>query len=217
MVLIAVHGIASRFLPAERGTVHLSIEFEHEDRATAVQQAAMLHGRFIAEATAWVESGAATWWGSAQVWVRAEHRHEGAAQTLRTLQLASAGVQVRFQDFAALSTWILEAGSVPGVSVDQVVWEVTRAHRAAAERALRVEAVGDAIERAEAYASAIGGGGVALQAVWEEGLRPSESQQQPRWGAQRLSNRTDDGFDLRPGDIEIGASVTADFAVETPS
>lgn len=37
---------------------------------------------------------------------------------------------------------------------------------------LRVEAVRDAVARAEAHASAIGGSAVTLQAVREAGLRP---------------------------------------------
>lgn len=216
MVLIAVHGAASRFLPAERGTVHLTVELEHEDRATVMQQVAALHERFSAEAEAFVASDAATWWGSDQLWVRTDHRFEHTDENRVVVQIATARIHVRFRDFAVLSTWLLEAGAVPGIRVERIDWAVTREHERSAARELRVEAVGDAVARAEAYASAIGGTGVTLHAVWEAGLRPSTSGSEGR--AQLMSafgrRGAEPGIALRPEDIEIAAEVTADFLVD---
>jgi uncharacterized protein YggE len=215
MVLIAVHGSASRLLPAERGTVHLALELEHDDRATALQQVAELHARFRAEAEAFVANGTATWWGSDQVWVRPDVRWEGEHPQRRTVQVATARVHVRFQDFTALSTWILDAGSVLGVTIPGIDWTVTRTHEQEVEREMRVEAVRDAVARAEAYASAIGGSAVELQAVWEAGLRPvpSASPSVGGWRAQSMARKGEPGIELRPDDIEIRAEVTADFLV----
>lgn len=217
MVLIAVHGSASRFVPAERGTVHLALEIVHDDRAAAMEQVAALHERFRDEAEAFVVDGAATWWGSDQVWVRSEVRWEGKDDERRTVQVATARVHVRFLDFTALSTWILEAGSVLGVSVQGIEWTIPHEHESAIEREMRVEAVRDAIARAEAYASAIGGSGVELRAVWEAGLRPAATASEGGWTAQRKTRATsasDAGIELRPTDIEIRAEVTADFDVD---
>lgn len=217
MVLIAVHGSASRFLPAERGTVRLSIGLEHDDRATVVQQVGLLHERFVADAKSFVHAGAATWWGSDQVRVRPERRYLKDSETHRWVQVASADVRVRFRDFDALSSWVEQAGSAAGASIDGVDWTVTEQHRAHAQREVRVEAVQDAVQRAEAYASAIGGTGVTLQAVWEPGLRPNVSGGFDGGGggmARAMAMKSGGGLELRPDDIELAAEVTADFVVD---
>ncbi|HEV7623665.1 MAG TPA: SIMPL domain-containing protein [Amnibacterium sp.] len=215
MVLIAVHGSASRFLPPERGTVQLSVGLEHDDRATVVQEVAALHERFVADAKSFVHAGTATWWGSDQVHVRAERRYRKDSETQYTVQVASTEVLVKFRDFGALSEWIDRAGSVPGTSIGGIDWTVTEVRRTEVEREVRVEAVQDAVRRAEAYASAIGGNGVTLEAVWEPGLRPNASGSE---GGAYLSRAlavsgSYSSIELRPDDIEIAAAVTADFTV----
>ena len=89
------------------------------------------------------------------------------------MQVASAEVSVKFRDFEALSEWFETAGGVSGVTIGGIEWTVTEKRRAQVEREVRVQAVADAVARAEAYASAIGGTGVTLEALWEPGLRPS--------------------------------------------
>ena len=212
MVLIAVHGSASRFLPAERGTARLSLEREGDDRAAVVRDVAALHARFAGEAEALVASGVATRWGSRQVWVRSEPRYEGRDDQRHVVQIATAEVLARFRDFDALSAWVLAAGAETGVTVERIEWAVTDEHRAAVERELRVLAVQDAIARAEAYASAIGGTGVTLQTLWEAGLRPSAGGGTHPFATSARLEKAD--VELRPDDLEIAASVTADFAVE---
>lgn len=216
MVLIAVHGRAVVRLAAERGTVLLSVDGEHEDRATAVQQVAALHERLSQEAQAFVDAGAATRWSSDQVQVRAEHRHDGPQETRRLVQVAAARLEVRFRDLDALSAWVQRIGAEPGVAVYGVDWSVTDAARAAAERAAREGAVRDAVERARDYASAAGAGEPVLTAVWEEGLRPAAVRSDSGWVAQSKSARLDgiSALVLRPDAIDVSASITADFEVD---
>ncbi len=215
MVLIAVQGRAAVRLPAERGTVHLSVEGEHEDRVTAVQQVAALHELLTREARAFVDDGAATRWSSDQVQVRAEHRYEGAPETRHLVQVARAQPRVRFRDLAALSTWVQQAGGETGVVVDGVDWSVTAPARAEAERATRTAAVHDAVERARDSASAIGAGEPVLTAVWEEGLRPAPARSDAGWTAQSKAALLDGmpALVLRPDAIDVTASITADFEV----
>ena len=215
MVLLAVHGSSSRLLPAERGTVRVAVELDGEDRADVVRRVAELHERLVGEAQALVASGAATAWTSRQVSVRVEHRYEGADAGPRVVQVATAEVGLRFRDLEALATWVLRVGADPGVRVDGVEWAVTEEHRAATERELRVLAVRDAIARAEAYASAIGGTAVALRSLWEDGLRPGAGTGEPGWGgrAEARMKAAAPGLQLRPDDIEIVASVSADFEI----
>ncbi|MCU1473513.1 SIMPL domain-containing protein [Amnibacterium sp.] len=214
MVQISVHGSASRFLPAERGTIEVAIALEHEDRATAMQQVAGLHERFVADAKSFVHAGAATWWGSDQVRARAERRYVKDSDAHRTVQVASAEVRVKFRDFPALSEWFEHAGAVPGVAIGGIEWTLTEEHRSQEERDVRVQAVADAVQRAEAYAEAIGGTGVTLQQLWEPGLRPhSGGAVEGAYVTAMAVAGSRSSIELRPDDIEISAAVTADFLV----
>ena len=215
MVLIAVHGSASRFLPAERGTVQVQIALEHDDRATVVQQVGALHERFVADAKSFVHAGTATWWGSDQVRARAERRYVKDSEAHHIVQVATAEVTVKFRDFEALAEWFETAGGVTGVTIGGIEWTVTEKRRAQVEREVRIEAVADAVARAEAYASAIGGTGVTLEALWEPGLRPGAL----GGGGGGFVSRSmlmaggHAAIELRPDDIEVSAEVTADFVV----
>ncbi|GAA4742364.1 hypothetical protein GCM10025783_12180 [Amnibacterium soli] len=215
MVLIAVHGRAAVHLPAERGTVLLAVEREHEDRATAVAQVAALHERLSHEAQAFLDEGAAARWSSDQVQVRAEHRHDGPTEARRLVQIAAARLEVRFRDLDALSAWVQRIGEEPGVVVFGVDWTVTAAVRAAGERAAREGAVRDATERAADYAHAAGLGDPVLAAVWEDGLRRGSSRADTGWVAQSKAARLDGmpALVLRPDAIAVAAAVTADFEV----
>lgn len=216
MVLIAVHGSASRFLPAERGTVRLALSWEHDDRAAALATVGSLHERYVADAKTFVLGGTATWWGSDQVQVRPERRYLKDSQTYRIVQVAAAEVRVKFVDFAALSTWVEQAGSTAGVTINGIEWTVTEQHRTTVQREVRVQAVRDATQRAEAYASVIGSTGVVLQTLWEPGLRPDSHSSDAGGSITRamMASGSSAGIELRPNDIEISASVTADFVVE---
>ncbi|HEY0373721.1 MAG TPA: SIMPL domain-containing protein [Amnibacterium sp.] len=216
MVQIAVHGSASRFLPAERGTIEVTVVLSHDDRATVVREVAELHERFVADAKSFVHAGSATWWGSDQVHARAERRYLKDSETYHTVQVASAEVRVKFRDFQALSDWFEHAGAVPGVTIGGIDWTLTEQRRSQVQREVRVQAVADAVERAEAYAGAIGGTGVTLTALWEPGLRPNAGGGDDSGTFLTRSMAVAGGhstIELRPDDIEISAAVTADFVV----
>lgn len=180
-----------------------------------MQQVTALHERFVADAKSFVHAGSATWWGSAQVRVRPERRYHKNSETYSVVQTASAEVRVKFRDFQALADWFERAGSVAGVTVAGIEWTVTEEHRRQVEREVRVQAVQDATRRAEAYAGAIGGDGVALQALFEPGLRPNAGGAAAGGFVSRAvtASAHQSSMELRPDDIEIGAEVTADFLV----
>ncbi|MDQ1531380.1 MAG: uncharacterized protein QOE37_1485 [Microbacteriaceae bacterium] len=218
MVLIAVSGSATRFLPAERGTVHLTIALEHDDRAAVLREVSELHGRFVADAKSFVHAGTATWWGSDQVRVRPERRYLKDSETYTWVQVAAAEVRVKFRDFDALSAWVERAGTETGVSIAGIEWAVTQKRRTEVQREVRVEAVLDAMQRAEAYASAIGSSGITLQALWEPGLRPNAGATDQGGYVTRAMAASGNysSMELRPDDIEISAAISADFTTEVP-
>lgn len=218
MVTITVAGTARRLLPAERGTVHLRATREARRSADVVPVVAELHARLSADAERHVTSGAATRWAADHLYVSTVQRYVRDSDVSETFQVAAAGVTVRFSDFGALSEWVTDVGTVDGVVVDGVEWELTESHRREVEREVRAEAVRDAQDRAAVYAAALGLTEVGVAAVYEPGLRPHEQQGFDggpiRYAARMAAADSAGGpaVSLRPERIEVSATISADFA-----
>ncbi|SDU35796.1 SIMPL domain-containing protein [Jiangella alkaliphila] len=217
MVTITVAGSAHRFLPAERGTVHVRAVREARRSADVVPVVADLHARLSADAQRHVTAGAATRWSADQLYVSTVQRYRRDSDVSETFQVAAAGVAVRFADFGVLSTWVSEVGAADGVVVDGVEWELTEQRRREVEREVRAEAVRDAQDRAAVYADALGLSGVTIAALYEPGLRPHT---QPgfegrvvQYGRMAAADSAGGGqvISMRPERIEVSATVTADF------
>ncbi|PZF84480.1 SIMPL domain-containing protein [Jiangella anatolica] len=218
MVTITVAGTAQRFVPAERGTVHLRATREARRSADVVPFVADLHARLSADAERHVTAGAASRWSADQLYVSTVQRYVRDSDVSETFQVAAAGVAVRFTDFGALSGWITEVGTIDGVVVDGVEWELTDARRKDVEREVRAEAVRDAQERAATYAAALGLTVGAVGALYEPGLRPHT---QPgfdgggpvRYARMAAADLAGGGpvVSLRPEQIEVTATLSADF------
>jgi uncharacterized protein YggE len=176
-----------------------------------------LHARLSADAERHVGAGAATRWTADHLYVSTVQRYLKDSDVSEPFQVAAAGVAVRFSDFAALSAWVTEVGSADGVVVDGVEWELTDARRKEVETEVRAEAVRDAQERAAAYAAALGLSAVTVGALFEPGLRPHG---QPGFdaGAPKYARMAAADFggggpvvSMRPEQIEVTATITADF------
>ncbi|WP_370616612.1 SIMPL domain-containing protein [Mumia sp. Pv 4-285] len=218
MPKITVAGRATQHIPAERGTLRLSVSFSAARREDVVTAAERAHGTLVAGAKDQVAGGAATWWGSDQVsawtfdeWIKPSAQEEQVK--VRRFR-ASAGVRVKFRDFGALSRWASKVALIDGVSVGGVDWALTDVRRDAAVAQVRASAARDAVARAQAYADALGLGAVRLAALYEEGLRPHIAAGGGGVGvAMRAAAAPSGGggMELRPDDIEVSCEVTADF------
>ncbi|PPG51124.1 MULTISPECIES: SIMPL domain-containing protein [unclassified Rathayibacter] len=213
MVTITVAGLAQHFHPAERGTVRLEIRRESRSRPQALAEVTALHARVREEAAAEQASGAATWWSSDQISVSSVRRYIKDSDVTQLFHVAAAGVRVKYRDFAALGRWVGSISEVPGIQISGVDWDVTAARRAGIEREVRTAAVRDARERAEAYAAALGLTEVRVLTLFEPGLRPHTRIE----GGSALMSRakafssSEEPLALKPEDIEVTASVSADF------
>ena len=217
---IAVTGTVELHHPAERGTLRLAVSWEAADREVAVGRVTALHADVVREAKGFVAGGAATWWSSegiavwsAEKWTSDDTSEQEKKKRVR-YHVAAVTVSVKFRDFAALGDWAVRRGSVDGCSVSGVRWALTDATRTALVLRARTGAVHDARSRAEAYASAAGLSGLELVALFEQGLRPhvtpdfSGAATMGRSGAAGGAGPT---VELRPEDITVSASVTADY------
>ncbi|GAA0963760.1 SIMPL domain-containing protein [Frigoribacterium faeni] len=221
MATLAVSGSVTHRHHAERGVLHLSIGFEGDDRPTVVDESMAVHNRVSDRATALRRQGAATWWSAQSVSVSlvTEPGVGDGSRASSVRYRTRSTIDVRFQDFAALTEWVGELAHVEGVSIDGIEWSLGHERRAEVERAARVAAIADAVARAADYAEALGLGTPVLAAVYEPGLRPGDggtgampfgvarAAMMSTWGAGQGSTT----FDLQPDDIEVTASISADF------
>ncbi|HCX84805.1 MAG TPA: hypothetical protein DHV14_06665 [Micrococcales bacterium] len=219
MVRIAVTGHAERALPAERGTLRVEVSAVGDDRREVLERVTRTHTDLRAEAQAHVDSGAATWWGSHGVssgqlidW----EQRDGQQVKVRRFQ-ARADVRVRFSDFTALAEWSVAVAEREDVEVAGITWDLTDSRRDSVIDDVRVDATRDALAKAFVFARAAGLGSPRLVALYEEGLRPGGDRPpvQPVMRSMAMdSGGRGGGVELRPDDIELTVSVSADFEAD---
>ncbi len=218
-VEITVRGEHSAFQPPQRGTVHLTAALEgpreaaaHEGVAEAVRSVTLQVTPLHDPAT-----GPVTWWASDQLrtWARRPWSNEG--KQLPLVFHASAGLQVKFSDFAALSRWVAGVLPVKGVTVQRIEWALTEARKQELTREVRAAAVRDAQRKAQSYADALALGAVVPVALADagmlhQGLAPTSGNQAVAFvrGAAASSGPE---ISFAPSDIEVSAAVDARFLV----
>ncbi|UFU05961.1 SIMPL domain-containing protein [Ruania halotolerans] len=216
MTTFSVHGTATRSLPPERAQLHLLVGFEGTNRGSVLNQTLEAHRHVTDAARRHQDSGAATWWGADRVQAAPFKEYVKDSKRTITKFRSSASVTVRFLDFGVLAEWVAQVGTLDGVSLGGVTWELTQRTRREMEKATRVDAVRDAVVRAGDYAAALGLAEPRLVAVFEPGLRPNAGAGPP---SQAFATRgapapAGASADLKAGDVDINAEVTADFVSE---
>lgn len=217
MTELSVSGAARRLVRPDRGTARVLVRLEGADREEVVAAAAALHARLTADARRFVERSAAADWSADQVWVSATERYRGPKKKPKRLTVASATVRVTFTDAVALGGWLAELAEQDGAVVHGIDWTMSDEHRREVESAVRTEAVLDALDRARAYARAMGLETLELSAVAEPGLRRDEvgggtaMYRMAGAGIAAAGESSAPQLELRAEEIELRAEVTADF------
>lgn len=166
-------------------------------------------------------NAAVTWWSAERLrtWSTRPWNQDG--KQLPLVHHASVGIEVKFRDFAALSSWVGEhITNIEGFQVTNIGWALTAKRRDELVGQVRKQAVHDAIERAQQYADALGLGEVSPVAIADAGMLNANLRPDGGYGQVTTAARAEvgqagrgSGIDLRPRDIEVGASVDARFAV----
>ncbi|SEE61738.1 SIMPL domain-containing protein [Ruania alba] len=217
MTTFSVHGTAIRSVPPERAQLRLQVVFEGADRGKVLSRTIEVHRRVTEQARRHQESGAATWWGADRVQAMPFKEYVKNSDRRITKFRSSASVTVRFQDFEALAEWVAQVGALDGVSVSGIDWELTQHTRRETEKATRIDAVRDAVVRAQDYATALGLGEPRLVAVFEPGLRPHAGPASPppaAFAARGAPASAGASADLKAGDVDTRAEVSADFVTD---
>lgn len=223
MAHLSVHGTASRTVPPERATVLLGIVITGEQRAAVLARAQEVHAEVTTQVKALRDGGAVATWTAADVQVWAYQEWEpapggpgvgsGEQRQVRRFR-AGTDLQVELAELAALGEWTAAVAELDGVEVRGITWDLAAATREAILREVRAEAAQDAAARARDYANALQLGGVRLLGLYEEGLHPGAASgvfgASPR-AAKAMMADAGGGFELRPQEIEVTATVTAQF------
>jgi uncharacterized protein YggE len=217
MTTFVVAGLASRSHPAERGTVRLAVTLTGIDRAEVTAETIRAHNEVVAEATAQEAMGAVTGWSTDRVSTEEYQEYgQGSDEPVRRFRARST-LEATFVDFTALAEWVSQLGSTEGVHIEGLEWTLTAAARERLEREARIAAVQDAVTKAMDYASALGLGTPILDKVFEEGLRPGLGGGGPiafaRSAVMKSAAQEGGSFELAPRDIEVTATISADFTL----
>ena len=155
-VVITVRGQHETRIQPEEAVAHLSVRTEGRQRGEVVERMASLAAPLRDDLETRKGAGGVAQWTSQRVSVWANRPWNSEGKQLALVHYASVDFSATFTDFAALSWWVTDVSERDGVQVDGVTWRLTPATAKATEADVAAQAVRVAVERAKAYAGAIG-------------------------------------------------------------
>ncbi len=155
-VIITVRGEHEVRIAPEEGVARITVRAEGPEREQVVERIAALAIPLREDLSARKEQGTIVDWSSQRTTVWANRPWNSDGTQLAFVHYASVEITATFADFAALSWWISEVAERPGVQVDGVTWRLTPATVKKTESEVATAAVRVAVDRATAYAGAIG-------------------------------------------------------------
>ena len=218
-VTITVRGEHELRVAPEEGVAHLSVRAEGPERGAVVERIAALAAPLREDLETRKAAGTISEWSSQRVSVWANRPWNNEGKQLALVHYASVEITATFTDFAALSWWISDAAERDGVQVDTVDWRLTPRTAKALEADVAAQAVKVAVDRATAYASAIGLASLTPLEIADLGLltsapdRPAPAPKMMRAMAMGAMDAGGAGpaVELQPEDIVVTAAVEARF------
>lgn len=216
-VTITVRGESQTRVAPERAIAHVSASADGPERGPVVERLAALAAPVRADLTARKAAGTLTDWSSQRVSVWSDRPWNSEGRQLDLVHHASVELTATFTDVLALSDWLNGVAAAEGLQVGAVEWELTPETRARIERDVATDAVAVAVERASAYAQAIGRSTVEALQIADLGLLSGAHPEAPapRMLARASAMAMDaapPAVDFRPDDILVTAAVEARFS-----
>jgi uncharacterized protein YggE len=216
-VVITVRGEHEARVAPEEGVVRLSVRSEGPERGGVVERISALAEPLRTDLAARQKQGGVREWSSQRVAVWANRPWNAEGKQLAMVHYASVEVSAVFTDFAGLSWWVSDISERDGIQVDGVEWQLTRATAKQAEADVATEAVRVAVERATAYARAIGLASVTPLEIADVGLLGRDDPAPaPMRMLKAAAFASDAGggpaVELQPEDIIVAAGVEARFS-----
>lgn len=217
-VIITVRGDHEARIAPELAVARVSVRLDGAERAVVLSRATGIAMTLREEMQAHQDAGAIAQWSSERVSVWSDRPWSQDGAQLPLVHHATIGARAEFTDFAALSDWVTRIADREGVTVEGVDWTLTPETERATERDVAGGAVRVAVERAEAYAAAIGRTSIEPLEIADLGLlgRPGNDGggPQPRMFAMASADsggRGGPGLQFEPQPITVSSSVEARF------
>lgn len=217
-VTITVRGEHEAHVTPERATIHVTVRAEGPERASVVERVMHLTEPLRDSITARKDAGAVADWTSTRLAVRAERPWNNEGKKLAPVYFASIDLTATFSETSELSIWVSDISPWEGIEIGRVDWHLTPDTESQIEREVAAQAVGVAVTRAQAYATALGLGTVRPVEIADHGLIASASPQPfsgtPRARGAMLMASADVGgatMEYEPDEIVISATVEARF------
>jgi uncharacterized protein YggE len=221
-VIITVRGEHETRVAPEEAVAHISVRAEGPERGGVVERIAELSAPIRDDLVARKLAGGITDWSSQRVSLWANRPWNNEGKQLALVHYASVEMSATFTDIAALSWWITEMSELENIQVDGVTWRLTSDSARLTEAAVATQAVRVAVDRATAYASAIGLTTVTPLEIADLGLltrgdaaSPSPAPEMLRMAKASFAADGAGGapaMEFQPEDIVVSAAVEARFS-----
>ncbi|MEN2742437.1 SIMPL domain-containing protein [Microbacterium sp. X-17] len=211
-VTITVRGEYEERVAPEEAVAHIVVRAEGPERAPVVDLLSSRSAPIGADLTARQAQGALLRWSSQRMFVWSE-RPWADGRRLAPVHHASIELAAVFADAPTLSAWLGEVAERDGIDIGAIEWQLSRETAKQVESAVAARAVEVAVERATAYASAIGCTHVVPLEIADAGLlgNPDGTPAPRMLRAAAMLADGGSALDLRPEDITVTATVEARF------
>ncbi|KZE41334.1 SIMPL domain-containing protein [Microbacterium sp. T32] len=212
-VTITVRGESETRVRAEEAAVRVTVSTDGPSRGPVVERAQERAASVQDGLVAHLRSGEVSEWSSARVSVWSDRPWNSEGAQLPLVHHASVELSATFTDAGALSWWLGDVAESDDVQVTAVDWRLARDTRVGVERKVAAAAVQVAVERAAAYAEALGLASVTAVEIADAGLLESR----PDAAAPRMMfAKADTGpsFSLQPPELVVSATVEGRFVAE---
>lgn len=213
-VIITVRGQSETRVVPERAVAHVSAAAEGPERGAVVERLAAIAEPVRADLTARKDAGIIQDWSSRRVSVWSSRPWNNEGKQLALVHHANVEFTATFTDTLALSDWLNGIAATEGMQVGAVDWQLTPDTRARIEREVATDAVRVALERASAYAHAIGRESVSPVQIADLGLLGGAPQPpEPRMFARAaaIGAAAPPAVEFHPDEIVVTAAVEARF------
>ncbi len=215
-VTITVRGEHETRVAPERAVAHVSASVDGPERGAVVERIGALAFPVREDLTTRKAAGTVADWSSQRVSVWADRPWNNEGKQLDLVHHASVEFTATFTDFLVLSDWLGGIAEQDGLQVGSVEWQLSPETRTRIEREVATAAVAVAVERATAYAGALGLTTVTAVEIADVGLLTDgrESAPSPRMfakAAMAMDAAGSGAVDFQPDDIVVAAGVEARF------
>lgn len=216
-VIISVRGTAQRRVTPELAVVSVQVRADGADRATVTRRVAQSSDVVRARLTSLEEGERLVRWSSERAYFWSNRPWNKDGRQLPAVHHGTVAFRATFDDFAELSGWIGELAEMDEIQVDGVSWRLADDTRSRVERETAAEAVGVALERARAYADALGYGEVTPVEIADNDMLSRDAPQPfaSAMMARGAAAAAPPPVELEPEDIVVSATVEGRFSARS--